>query len=325
MSTFTKFLNLFKWQPDMDGNEEFDIEKSLNENWDKVDTKLETYMTDLTKNVEDYKSDTDTQVENIAKQVSGLKEISISPTTPTSNESVWFKKGKNFVDFSKCSMGIELHSSDGTFVSNNDYYVTEYIPIIGGHTYTSSGFSTPNRAYYDENLIYISRTTTETAIAPKNAKYVVGVSLIEGYTNPQIVEGDVAIPYEPYIKNEIYVKNDNGVFEKFYSEDKNQITDWVLLSNDVWYKKKGDFIEIRCTYWSETGIHVPEYSQVVLSTIKHKPTRSLVFPCYCKNSSNVSFSDFFIKIQTDGTIAIVNGSGNARTLTTINFHELFLL
>lgn len=46
MSTFTNLLNLFKWQPDIDGDEEFDIEKALNENWDKLDTLMSGHVND---------------------------------------------------------------------------------------------------------------------------------------------------------------------------------------------------------------------------------------------------------------------------------------
>nr|DAU42341.1 MAG TPA: hypothetical protein [Caudoviricetes sp.] len=47
MSKFTDFLNLFKWDPVEDAEEEFNIEKSLNENWDKLDTKLKEYILKL--------------------------------------------------------------------------------------------------------------------------------------------------------------------------------------------------------------------------------------------------------------------------------------
>lgn len=40
MSVFTNLLNLFKWEPEKDGEEEFDIDKALNENWDKLDNKM---------------------------------------------------------------------------------------------------------------------------------------------------------------------------------------------------------------------------------------------------------------------------------------------
>lgn len=40
MSLFTNFLNLFKWDTQTDGEEEFDIDKALNGNWDKIDAKF---------------------------------------------------------------------------------------------------------------------------------------------------------------------------------------------------------------------------------------------------------------------------------------------
>mgnify|MGYP005950663871 CR=1 FL=1 len=44
MSVFTNLLNLFKWEPEKDGEEEFDIDKALNENWDKLDNKIDEIM-----------------------------------------------------------------------------------------------------------------------------------------------------------------------------------------------------------------------------------------------------------------------------------------
>ncbi len=40
MSLFTDFLNLFKWDIQTDEEEEFDIDKALNDNWDKIDAKF---------------------------------------------------------------------------------------------------------------------------------------------------------------------------------------------------------------------------------------------------------------------------------------------
>lgn len=45
MSVFTNFLNLFKWEPNKDSEEEFDIDKALNENWDKIDNKYNELST----------------------------------------------------------------------------------------------------------------------------------------------------------------------------------------------------------------------------------------------------------------------------------------
>lgn len=55
MSSFTNFLNLFKWNAIEDREEEFNIDKALNENWDKIDVKLETHIKGVNKEVSDFK------------------------------------------------------------------------------------------------------------------------------------------------------------------------------------------------------------------------------------------------------------------------------
>lgn len=40
MSKFTDFLNLFMWDSIEDSEEEFNIDKALNDNWKKIDTKV---------------------------------------------------------------------------------------------------------------------------------------------------------------------------------------------------------------------------------------------------------------------------------------------
>lgn len=44
MSKFTDFLNLFKWNTADDSEEEFDIDKALNDNWDKLDNKAKQHI-----------------------------------------------------------------------------------------------------------------------------------------------------------------------------------------------------------------------------------------------------------------------------------------
>ena len=48
MSTLTKYLKLFKWNTKTDGSEKFDIDKSMNDNWDKIDKDAEQANTRLT-------------------------------------------------------------------------------------------------------------------------------------------------------------------------------------------------------------------------------------------------------------------------------------
>lgn len=53
MSAFTNFLNLFKWDIQTDGEEEFDIDKALNENWDKIDAKYGVLNSKISENLEE--------------------------------------------------------------------------------------------------------------------------------------------------------------------------------------------------------------------------------------------------------------------------------
>lgn len=71
MSKFTDFLNLFKWEPDIDGEEEFNIDKALNENWDKIDTKLKTYITDTDEKIDNFEADVNDSINEIKDVVDG--------------------------------------------------------------------------------------------------------------------------------------------------------------------------------------------------------------------------------------------------------------
>lgn len=71
MSSFTNFLNLFKWNSVEDGEEEFDIDKALNDNWDKIDAKLETHIKGVNKEVSDFKTEINTTVQDLTDDVSG--------------------------------------------------------------------------------------------------------------------------------------------------------------------------------------------------------------------------------------------------------------
>lgn len=290
MSTFTKFLNLFKWQPDIDGDEEFDIEKSLNENWDKVDTKLETYMTDLTNDVENYKNDTDTQINNFTTditnkvnelegEVSSQKEISISPTAPTSNESVWIKKGKN--RFNNWEQG-GINQTTGEYmtatarlrtvdfvdiVPNVDYYISVedtnycFLNII---LYDKEDNFVGNYLSIDSSLngatslkvVFPSTCAKIKAVLRHTDNTTTMTTDLIATIKPQLEQNSKKTDYEPYIEKEIYVKNDNGVFERFYTEYNEKDSGWITatLTNafkayttgtDVKYRKVGKIVEIK--------------------------------------------------------------------------------
>ena len=69
MSKFTEFLNLFKWNPIEDSEEEFNIDKALNDNWDKIDNKLKTYITDTDNKINDFETETTNSINTFKREV----------------------------------------------------------------------------------------------------------------------------------------------------------------------------------------------------------------------------------------------------------------
>ena len=57
MSKFTDFLNLFKWDSSEESEEEFDIDKALNDNWDKIDMKMKDHINNINTNQTDLKTE----------------------------------------------------------------------------------------------------------------------------------------------------------------------------------------------------------------------------------------------------------------------------
>ena len=49
MSLKTKLLELFKYEPDKDGEQTFNIKSALNDNWDKIEAWAQSVKTALTK------------------------------------------------------------------------------------------------------------------------------------------------------------------------------------------------------------------------------------------------------------------------------------
>lgn len=62
MSKFTDFLNLFMWDSVEDSEEEFNIDKALNDNWNKIDTKVKTHVNGINEEINILKEDTNTKI-----------------------------------------------------------------------------------------------------------------------------------------------------------------------------------------------------------------------------------------------------------------------
>lgn len=160
------------------------------------------------------------------------EEVAVSATEPTTEEKVWFKKGKNLFNINGAfiTSTSTSYSVSGNVITvsglwnakqrvkvrpNTDYTISASIEVgyIGIYTLSSSNicfvdtganmsttFNTGDNEEIEVTFVTRSQGTT---------------SMTATFTNVQLEAGTQASTYEPYIDKEIYVKNANGVFEKF--------------------------------------------------------------------------------------------------------------
>lgn len=96
MSKFTDFLNLFKWDSIEDAEEEFDIDKSLNENWDKIDKKLKDYITNTDDSINSFKTSTNNDMEKFKNDTTDkLSEFKTNINNSIDNLTVETEKKMN--------------------------------------------------------------------------------------------------------------------------------------------------------------------------------------------------------------------------------------
>lgn len=107
--------------------------------------------------------------------------------------------GKNLVNPKNIQKGKVVKFTNGDIINNKDYFISGFIPVSPGKTYTKSGFSRgAEHFYYDsaKNPFEVIRTKTFTA--PDNAAYVILSGNMSDGFNCQLEEGSVATDYEPY-------------------------------------------------------------------------------------------------------------------------------
>lgn len=90
MSKFTDFLNLFMWDSIEDSEEEFNIDKALNDNWKKIDTKVKTHVTSVNEEINNFKEETNQKIENIqALPTGGTKGQVLTKQSETNGDANW--------------------------------------------------------------------------------------------------------------------------------------------------------------------------------------------------------------------------------------------
>ena len=145
----------------------------------------------------------------------------IGSTQPSTGENVWLKTGKNLFNKNNVINGYRF-GSDGSLYADSDFSATDFIEVNSSTQYTVSWVIQIVQCvcYYDENKNFISRNGSEkTFTTPSNCKYIRASVLTSNINSAQIELGSSSTTYEPYIDKEILVKNNVGVFEKFYNEE----------------------------------------------------------------------------------------------------------
>lgn len=110
---------------------------------------------------------------------------------------------KNMFDKNSVLMGYEIKGADGTVSTNNNYYVSDYIPVKPNTNYylTKTNNGTSN-CFYDINKNFISTIIKDQGVitTPDNSNvyYMRFNGSPSDLDNVQVEEGSVATEYKPF-------------------------------------------------------------------------------------------------------------------------------
>ena len=106
-------------------------------------------------------------------------------------------RSKNLVN--RIIYGYELGNLGATNVNQN-WFITDYIPVVPGETYTQSGFSSNYAEFTNSNKEYVSDSRDKTFQVPNGACYVRLNGSIATSSNMQLELGSTATNYSEYKK-----------------------------------------------------------------------------------------------------------------------------
>lgn len=245
-------------------------------------------------------------------------KVIVSATEPTGldRKKVWIKKGKNLI---KQIILNSMCDSNGLIYNNQPNFArTDYIPIEHNVDYIFShslGSGTGYISTFDKNFNYLGKInaeeiTTKFNISDINVKYII-ISIwsltIEEDINIMLEQNSTATDYEPYIEKEIYVKNDNGVFERFLKyDDIPQKSGEVSLGNGTYYEKYGKVVSV---YGQSIGgvTLTSDYLELGILPVGARPSRQTlgIWTTIGINTSGL------VVIETTGSVKIFGGTTNS--------------
>lgn len=154
MSRFTDFLNLFMWDSEGDSEEEFNIDKALNDNWEKIDTKVKTHVNGVNEEINNFKTEIDQKIEDIqALPVGGTKGQVLTKQSETDGDANWEDIEANEVYIGKAEEAPETAKiiveeddfKESSTLSKAEVYVGAEEPVAGEKVWFNK----------DKNSIYV--------------------------------------------------------------------------------------------------------------------------------------------------------------------------
>lgn len=159
-----------------------------------------------------------------------LNDIKVSPNQPNTGEKVWFKQGKNLIK--SFTPGLFYNRTNNAYETNTPFSTSSFTDVAVGETYVFSHALNTVGGYiacFDGNGNYLEALNDDTMLTPftitnSNCKKILCISY-DSNNNPsqnetwmQLEANSTATGYEPYIEKNIYVKNNNNVYENFSQE-----------------------------------------------------------------------------------------------------------
>ena len=220
--------------------------------------------------------------------------------------------GKNLVNPKNIQKGKVIQFTNGEIVDNQSYFISGFISVAPGKTYTKSGFTdTHEHFYYDsaKNPINVIRTNTFTA--PDNAAYVILSGNMSDGFNCQLEEGTTATDYEPYFPS------NKMLAEKNYQQS-TEIMDIKMLGwsvpkecpiqnevNSNQFVQKVGRVDLGTLYWigNLSGEHFRLLSTNLKGIVKGTESSQVSGNIYTPTFKNVSADSTYLH-QFDKSISI---------------------
>ena len=179
-------------------------------------------------------------------------DLIVSSVEPTgaNRKKVWMQKGKNL--FNVNQLNVLLINNASYSKQNNEIIITSngiysridlLVKLEVGKTYFLSAnvtnsiagranisiYSSDGTKKYIEQYVYDTAGTMEVVFTPEEENIIImlysnasgdNATNTVNFSNIQLEQGSTATSYEAYIEPEIYVRNDNNVYEKLVKQEK---------------------------------------------------------------------------------------------------------